>query len=167
MRAATAADAAQMAAIYRPFVEQTCVSFELEAPGADELAARVASAQRQHAWLVAVDADGDVLGYAYGSPHRARAAYRYSTEVSAYVHESSRGRGVGRALYLRLFDELAARGYCNALAGVTMPNDPSVAFHEALGFTGVGVYRRVGLKFGEWRDVAWFERRLRERPLDA
>ena len=152
-----------MVEIYRPHVEDSWASFELVTPTAEELAARVARAQEQHEWLVA-DADGELLGYAYGVRHRERAAYRFSTEVSAYVAAGAQGRGVGAQLYQRLFDRLAARGYCNAVAGVTMPNDASVAFHERLGFTLVGVYRRVGYKFGGWRDVSWYERALRDGP---
>lgn len=166
LRAATAADAAAVAAIYRPFVEDSHASFEQSAPDADEMARRIAAAQQRHEWLVAED-EGGLLGYAYGNTHRAREAYRYTVEVSAYLADRARGRGVGRALYERLFARLAELGYCNAVAGITMPNDASVAFHERLGFTRLGVFRRIGFKFGVWRDVAWYERPLREGPPDA
>jgi len=152
-----------MVEIYRPHVERSWASFELVTPTAEELADRVLRAQDRHAWLVA-ELDGEIAGYAYGVQHRARAAYRFTTEVSAYVAEAHQRRGVGRRLYERLFERLAELGYCNALAGVTMPNDVSVAFHERLGFTRVGVYKRVGYKFGGWRDVAWYERALRDGP---
>lgn len=163
IRPAATADAAAMVEIYRPFIEQSSVSFEVSVPTVVEFAERVVSAQAEHAWLVAERA-GEVLGYAYGTKHRAREAYRFTTEVSAYVAEGSRGQGIARALYEELFRRLVELGYCNALAGVTLPNDPSVAFHERLGFAKVGVYHRTGYKFGEWRDVAWFERSLREGP---
>jgi phosphinothricin acetyltransferase len=163
IRPAVAADADAMVEIYRPHIEQSWASFELVTPTAAEMAARIAAAQERHEWLVA-EASGEVLGYAYGGTHRAREAYRFTVEVSAYVAAAAQARGVGARLYERLFCRLAELGYCNAVAGVTLPNDASVAFHERLGFTPVGVYHRVGFKFGEWRDVAWYERQLREGP---
>jgi L-amino acid N-acyltransferase YncA len=163
IRPARAADAAAMVEIYRPHIEGSWASFELVTPTAAEMASRVARAQERHDWLVAAAGD-EVLGYAYGVRHRAREAYRFTVEVSAYVAPDTQGRGVGAQLYERLFERLAELGYCNAVAGVTMPNDASVAFHERMGFTPVGVYRRVGYKFGDWRDVAWYERSLREGP---
>jgi phosphinothricin acetyltransferase len=104
-------------------------------------------------------------GYAYASPHRDRAAYQWSVEVSAYVAEAAHRRGVGRALYAALFGVLALQGFRNAYAGITLPNDASVGLHRALGFAPVGVYRGVGYKLGAWHDVAWFERAL--APRDA
>jgi phosphinothricin acetyltransferase len=156
-------DAEALAAIYRPFVERTVVSFELAVPDAVEFAARIAAVQLSHSWLVAAAA-GRTIGYAYGCKHRERAAYRWTAEVSAYVESGWQRRGVARALYERLFDGLALRGYCNALAGIALPNDASVAFHRRMGFTDVGVYHRIGHKFGRWHDVAWLERRLRDEP---
>jgi L-amino acid N-acyltransferase YncA len=163
IRPATEDDAATMLAIYAPFVEHTAVSFETIAPGVEEFAARVRRYAAQWAWLLA-ERDGRCLGYAYGSPHRERAAYRWSAEVSAYVDTSAQRQGVGKALYLALFDVLAARGYCNAFAGMTLPNDASAALHRSVGFEPIGVFRRVGWKFGTWHDVAWFQRRLRDAP---
>lgn len=104
--------------------------------------------------------DGVVLGYAYGVPYMARAAYRWSTAVSVYLHPDARGRGLGRTLYTALLDRLAGRGYRVALAGITLPNEPSEALHRALGFAPVGVFRGVGWKHGQWRDVLWTQRPL-------
>jgi phosphinothricin acetyltransferase len=104
------------------------------------------------------------VGYAYGSSHRPRAGYRWSVEVSAYVASSHRGRGIGKRLYMQLLEELAARGFCNAYGGLTLPNDASMALHLSVGFEPVGVFRSVGHKFGRWHDVAWLQKRLREEP---
>ncbi|MEZ6038236.1 MAG: N-acetyltransferase family protein [Planctomycetota bacterium] len=153
-------DAAALLEIYRPFVEGSTTSFEVVAPSIAEFAERIRAAQRAHEWLVAAEGD-ELLGYAYGGTHRMREAYRHTVEVSVYVGAGGRGRGIGRALYERLFEVLAAQGHCNAVAGITLPNDPSVLFHEQLGFTPIGVFHGVGFKFGAWRDVAWYERRLR------
>jgi L-amino acid N-acyltransferase YncA len=101
---------------------------------------------------------------AYGSSHRERHAYRWSVEVSAYVHPHHHRQGIGRALYLRLFEALAHKGFCNAYAGVALPNDGSVALHRSVGFEPIGVFKAVGHKFGKWHDVAWFQRALRDSP---
>jgi len=155
------ADAAALLEIYRPFIESSSASFELVVPSVAEFAERIRRAQRAHEWLVA-EAGGELLGYAYAGAHREREAYRYSVETSVYLSPRGRGRGIGRVLYERLFAMLADRGYCNAVAGITLPNQASVRFHEQMGFTPVGVYHGVGFKFGAWRDVAWYERRLRD-----
>jgi len=166
IRTATPGDAAALLAIYRPFVETTAVSFETEPPGVDEFATRVEKALAGWQWLVA-ERDGRAVGYAYGSTHRARAAYRFSVEVSAYVDPACHRQGIGSALYARLFADLAARGFCNAYAGVALPNAGSVALHRRVGFERIGVFRAVGYKFDRWHDVAWFQRPLRAAPAGA
>ena len=107
---------------------------------------------------------GDVLGYAYASPFRARPAYRWSVEVSVYVHEDARGAQVGRKLYNALLRILACQGYHNAFAGTALPNPSSVRLHEVTGFSRIGIYHAVGYKFGAWHDVLWWERALLTAP---
>jgi L-amino acid N-acyltransferase YncA len=159
IRKATQADAGACLAIYRPFVESTAVSFEEVVPTVEEFAARIEKSLSGWAWLVA-EKDGRCIGYAYGHSHRERAAYRWSVEVTIYVDCSHRRQGVGRQLYQRLFTELASLGYCNAYAGVTQPNESSMALHRSVGFEYIGTFRSVGRKFDRWHDVAWFQRRL-------
>ena len=166
IRQATVEDAPALLAIYRPYVEDAVVSFEEVAPTVEEFAARIKKALAGWQWLVA-DSDGVCAGYAYGSLHRERAAYRYAVEVSAYVAPAFRRRGIGHALYLQLFDDLAERGYCSAYAGITLPNDASVALHRSVGFEPVGVFRSAGWKFGGWHDVSWYQRKLRNSPLPS
>lgn len=163
VRSATEADAPALLAIYAPYVEHTTVSFETTVPGVDEFEGRIRKYAEGWAWLVA-ECDGRLLGYAYGSPHRERAAYRWSAETSAYVDPGAQRQGLGRRLYLALFEALAGRGYCNAYAGIALPNDPSIALHCRVGFEPVGVFRAAGRKFGAWRDIAWYQRRLRDEP---
>jgi phosphinothricin acetyltransferase len=163
VRDATSADAPALLAIYRPFVTHTSVSFELEPPTVEEFAQRIATSQAKWAWLVAEE-EGAIAGYAYASPFRARAAYQWSVEMSAYIDPGFHGRGVGRALYERLIEILVAKGYCTAYAGITLPNEASVRFHQALGFAPVGVFRRAGRKFGAWHDVSWWQRPLQDHP---
>jgi L-amino acid N-acyltransferase YncA len=162
IRLATPSDAAPIAAIYAPAVTDLPTSFELAPPDADEMARRVATTLARTPWLVC-ERDGAVLGYAYASAHRERAAYRWSVDVSAYVRADARRLGVARALYASLLALLARQGFRNAYAGVTLPNDASVGLHQAVGFTPVGAYRGVGYKLGAWHDVAWFERPLLPR----
>lgn len=157
--AAEAGDAAACAAIYAPYVRDTAITFELDVPSETEMAARIEAARKTHAWLVAEEG-GRVVGYAYGGPFKARAAYRFSCEVSVYVELGRRRTGAGRALYEELFTRLAARGYHTAVAGMTQPNDASVGLHTALGFEPVGTYRRIGWKHNAWHDVAWAQRAL-------
>jgi phosphinothricin acetyltransferase len=155
-----ARDAAGCAAIYGPFVRDTAISFEEDPPSAEELAARIERVTETHPWLVAEEGDR-LTGFAYGCPHRERAAYRWAAEVTVYVDPANHRRGIGRALYERLFDLL--RGQCLHVlcAGVTLPNPASVALHESLGFVPVGIYREIGYKFGRWHDVGWWQLTLR------
>ncbi len=154
-----ARDGAACAAIYAPFVTGSHVSFEEEPPDADEFARRIDRTSRSYPWLVA-EQDGAVIGFAYASAHRERAAYRWAADAAVYVDERSRRRGVGRALYESLFSLLARQGVQTVCAGVTLPNDASVGLHEAVGFRPVGVYRRIGYKQGAWRDVGWWQLEL-------
>jgi L-amino acid N-acyltransferase YncA len=161
VRCANATDAAACAAIYAPYVRDTAITFETVAPDEAEMAERIGAAVRGHAWLVLTDDDdGRVVGYAYGGPHKARAAYRWSCEVSVYLELGRRRTGAGRTLYEALFARLIERGFRTAVAGMTLPNDASVGLHRALGFEPVGIYRRIGWKHGTWHDVAWAQRPL-------
>jgi L-amino acid N-acyltransferase YncA len=159
VRDATPADAEACAAIYAPYVTDTAITFETEIPTAPEMGKRIAEASWSHAWLVLED-EGRVVGFAYGGPFRTRAAYRWSAEVSVYIEVGRRRSGAGRALYEALLARLAERGFHMAVAGMTLPNDASVALHRALGFEPVGTYRQIGYKHGEWHDVAWVQRPL-------
>lgn len=161
IRQATEADAAALVAIYAPYVERTPISFETVVPSVDEFAGRIRKCLSAWQYLVA-ERDGRIVGYAYGGRHRERDAYRYSVEVSAYVDRSCHRQGVGRALYTQLFEDLAAEGYCEAFAGITYPNESSIGLHSAMGFTMIGIFRRIGWKFDRWHDVAWMQRTLRE-----
>src|SRR5215471_11186260 len=166
IRSVTLDDARAVSEIYAPFVSDAATSFETVPPDAAEIQRRIKDKTPKYPWLV-FEADGVVLGYAYGSEHRPRQAYQWSADVSVYTHERARKRGVGRALYTALLDLLRRQGYFNAYAGITLPNPGSVHLHESMGFTNVGVYSRVGFKFGRWHDVLWLQLRLLEEPSPA
>ena len=157
-------DAATCAAIYAPNVEASPTSFEERAPGMAEIALRIERTLRTHSWLVA-EGGGAVIGYAYACPHRERPAYRWAADVSVYVADAERGCGVGRRLYEELLEGLRRQRFRMACAGITLPNEASVALHKRLGFVAVGVYRRIGWKEGAWRDVGWWQLDL--APDDA
>ena len=159
VRPASAQDAAACAAIYAPYVRDTAITFETEPPSQAEMGRRISACSQSYAWLVLEDA-GRVAGYAYGGRFAERPAYRWAREVSIYLQQGRRPTGAGRALYEALFATLAERGYRMAVAGMTLPNEASVALHRAMGFQEVGTYRRIGFKHGAWHDVAWCQRPL-------
>jgi L-amino acid N-acyltransferase YncA len=158
-------DAAACAAIYAPSVTAGVASLEEQAPPPQDMADRIRSIQHTHPWIVA-EIDDVVVGYAYASRHRDRASYRWAADVTVYISEAHHRRGIGRALYEILFDLLIRQGIYDACAGITLPNDASVGLHESLGFHAVGVYRDIAYKFGRWRSVGWWQKRLRERADD-
>lgn len=152
-------DATACAEIYAPYVEGGPISFEERPPSPAELAERIGATAATHPWLVA-ERGGEVVGYAYACPHRQRPAYRWSVDVSVYVAPGQGRQGIGGALYRELFERLRQQRFRMAYAGITLPNEASVALHESLGFTQVGTMREVGWKLGEWRDVGWFQLEL-------
>lgn len=154
-----ARDSAGCADVYGPYVRDTVISLEEQPPDSQELARRIELFSATHAWLVA-EHDGEIAGFTYASPHRARASYRWATDVSVYVGAQHHRKGVGSALYRALFGLLTRQGFRIACAGITLPNQGSVAIHEQFGFQLVGVYQRIGWKFGEWRDVGWWQLEL-------
>jgi len=163
LRLATEDDAAPIQAIYAPCVRETVISFEMEPPTVEEMRRRIAATLPRYPWLVC-ERGGEIAGYVYASSHRARAAYQWSVEVTAYVHVDHRRKGVGQALYTSLLRLLTLQGYYNAYAGIALPNPASVRLHESVGFQPIGVYHAVGYKHGGWHDVGWWERALAERP---
>ncbi len=165
LRLATAQDGPALARIYAPAVTEGVISFELVPPDGDEMGRRVAAVTERLPWLV-YEAEGRVLGYAYASAHRDRAAYDWSVDVSAYVDRAAHRRGLGRRLYTALFGVLVRQGFVNAYAGITLPNAASEGLHAAMGFEPVGIYRSVGYKNGAWHDVVWLHRPLRPREAE-
>jgi L-amino acid N-acyltransferase YncA len=156
IRLVTGPDAAGIAEIYAPIVASTAISFEIEPPDERETRRRIEETLPRYPWLVC-EQDGRVVGYAYATRHRTRAAYQWSVDMSVYVHPDLQRRGIGRGLYLSLIEILKAQGYFRAYAGIALPNPGSVGLHESVGFQSIGVYRNVGFKLGAWHDVGWWE----------
>jgi L-amino acid N-acyltransferase YncA len=152
-------DGAACLAIYGPFITDTVVSFEEVVPSVEEFRDRIRSTTKTHPWLV-LEIEGRVAGYAYASPHRARAAYRWAADVAIYVDPAYHRKGVGRRLYTELLERLGRQGIQVVCAGITIPNPASVGLHTAMGFEPVGVYKRIGWKAGAWHDVVWLQLEL-------
>jgi L-amino acid N-acyltransferase YncA len=157
IRAARAEDAAAIAAIYNHYVLNTIISFEEQAVTDAEMAGRINDVVAGGLpWLVA-EREGRVVGYAYASKWRARPAYRFSVEVSAYVDMNATARGIGSRLYEALFANLRERSVHVVIGGIALPNEKSVALHEKFGMQKVAHFSEVGYKFGEWRDVGYWQ----------
>jgi L-amino acid N-acyltransferase YncA len=162
LRLAEERDAAAVAAIYASIVEHTAISFETTPPTPAEMAGRISKTLEHYPWLVCAEEE-QVLGYVYASRHKERAAYRWTVDVTAYVAEIARSRGVGRALYTSLLALLRLQGFVAAYAVIVLPNPASVRLHEAVGFQPVGICPAVGYKAGAWQDVGWWQCSLHKR----
>lgn len=167
IRAAQADDASAIAAIYAPHVLTGTVSFEIEPPDARAMRTRMAASDGLYPWIVATNGEpeGGVIGYAYATRFRERAAYRFVVETSIYVADVAQRQGAGRLLYGALIATLRAQGFTQAIGGIALPNDASIALHEAVGFRRAGVYREVGYKQSRWIDVGIWQCELNEPAI--
>ncbi|MFV0390112.1 MAG: GNAT family N-acetyltransferase [Pyrinomonadaceae bacterium] len=157
VRDATAKDAAQIAEIYNYYILNTPQTFETEALTSDDMQKRIETIQMEYPYLVAVE-DSEILGYAYADNFKLRKAYNYACEVSIYVKNDAKKRGVGSRIYEVLFERLEQTNAHALLASIALPNDGSVSFHEKLGFRKVGHFEEIGYKLGRWVDVGFWEK---------
>ncbi len=162
LRTARPEDAPAIAEIYRPYVTDTAITFEVDPPDASELAARMEALRGLAPWLVC-EVEGTVVGYAYAGKHHERAAYQWALNAAVYLSAAHHRRGLGRALYTALFELLRLQGFCSVHGGITLPNAASVGLHESLGFRRVALYPAIGFKLGAWYDVGWWQLELRPR----
>lgn len=161
IRQAKTSDAAALVAIYAPYVEETAITFEYFVPSVEEFETRILKTLEKFPYLVAEE-NGEVLGYAYASTYYGRAAYDWTVELSVYVSKASRGKKVGSHLYDALESALNQMGMVNLLACIALPNDPSIQFHKQRDFKQVAHFEKVGYKFGQWHDIVWLQKRLRD-----
>ncbi len=159
-RPATAQDATAITAIYAPFVEVGVTSFESTPPDAAEMARRIERTLKTHPWIVAEDTHGEIIGYAYATGFRGRDAYRFTCETSVYVRPEAQGRGIGSELSIALLEAIRTSGYRTAVAVITLPNDPSIRMHEAVGYREAGRLPAVGWKAGRWIDIGFWHQAL-------
>lgn len=161
IRKATLNDSKNILDIYSYYIENTAASFEIETPCLVDFSNRISTVMNVYPYFVCTIND-KTIGYAYASKHREREAYRYDVDVSVYIRNDMHGKGIGTALYNMLFEELKLKNYYNAYAGITLPNEKSIALHQKFGFTDIGVHHKTGYKFNEWRDVLWLEKILKD-----
>ncbi|HEY7935010.1 MAG TPA: GNAT family N-acetyltransferase [Solirubrobacteraceae bacterium] len=160
VRAVGEQDLDGIAAIYAHYVEHTYITFDTSAPSPEEWRVKLRAAEREgHPWLLS-EADGTLHGYALTFAFKSKPAYRFTLETSIYLDPRSVGMGLGRELYEKALSDAGARGFHVAVAGIALPNPRSVALHQSLGFQPVGIFREVGHKLGDWRDVGWWQRPL-------
>jgi L-amino acid N-acyltransferase YncA len=159
IRAYRSSDAPGILAIYRPFVLEGAVTFEIEVPSLEAFTQRLDAIAARFPFLVA-ESEGQIAGYAYAATHRERIAYQWAVETSIYLSEP--GRGLGRRLYEPLLDQLSQRGFVWAYAVITLPNVASEQFHQALSYEPFALYQDAGQKQGKWCDVAWMRKRLND-----
>jgi len=160
VRSASAADLPALTDIYNHYIVNTTITFDLEpyTPEGRRAWFDAHAPSGRHRLIVAEEADGTLVGYATSSRWRPKAAYDTTIESSVYCRADAVGRGIGSLLYGALFEALASEGVHRAVAGIALPNAASIALHTRFGFREVGVFTQVGLKFGTYWDVAWFER---------
>lgn len=158
-------DANDVLAIYKYYVEHTYISFEYEAPSIEEFTQRIQVNTEKYPWLVCLYKN-KIIGFAYGSTHRYRTAYQWSPESTIYLAVDFHTKGIGRILYNTLFEILKIQGYFNVFAGIALPNNNSIGFHQAMGFEEIGIFKNVGYKHGNWHDTHWFQLSLNEHTLE-
>lgn len=159
LRIATPDDAAALLAIYKPYVENTTITFEYDVPSLEDFTGRITYTLERYPYLVAL-LDGEPVAYAYAGAFKSRAAYDWAVELSVYVKDGVHGHGIGKALYAALERILRQQHVTNLNACITYPGEGSVQFHEKLGYTTVAHFHKCGYKFGKWLDMIWMEKFL-------
>ena len=164
VRMVSKGDAAFLVEIYRPFVEETVISFEYDVPSVEEMEERIVRVREGgYPWLVG-EREGQVVGYAYASQFNERTAYQWAVNVTVYVDSACHGTGLAQKLYASLFAILSERGFVQAYALIIVPNLKSENFHKRFGFTPVGLLPSIGFKFGQWHSVQWWLKSLCDLP---
>lgn len=157
VRNVTLNDAQELVDIYSYYVLNTTITFEYETPSMDEFKQRIQKITQKYPYLVAT-LDDKIIGYAYATSYKERAAYDWSVETTVYVKNDKHGLGVGKKLYTQLEQALKEKNIVNMLACITYPNPKSIDFHTNFGFEKVGHFPKVGYKFNEWRDIVWMQK---------
>lgn len=158
IREVNAKDAEEMTDIYNYFIRETVITFEEEEISSNDMLSRIEKIARDgFPWFVALDQKNKLIGYAYATKWRERFAYRYSVEVAVYLDPAAQGNGVGSEMFSVLLKSLKSIGIKRALGAITIPNEASIALHEKFGFKKVAHFDKVGLKFGQWLDVGFWQ----------
>ena len=147
------ADVPAITAIYNHYVEHTAITFDTEQPGEPAMAEKFGHLLELSHPLIVAEIGGKVVGYAYASFYRPRAAYRFTCEDSIYLHPDATGKGLGKAMLAELLVQSKAFGFKQMIAVITAETANSIAIHEKFGFRHVGRYDAVGYKFDRWHDI--------------
>ena len=166
VREALETDIPAICGIYNHYILNTCVTFETEPVGHDEMKNRVTNYSTPIPWLVYED-EGEVVGYAYASQWKARPAYDKSAETTIYLRKDKCGAGIGKRLYAELLTSLAGAGYHIAVGGICVPNDASIRLHKSFGYEKVARFREIGRKFEQWLDVEYYQLALAHEQGDS
>jgi len=150
-------DVAQVCDIYNHYIKNTIITFEEVPLSVAEMQARIEAYTKLYPWFVCCEGSS-VVGYAYASKWKERAAYRNTAESTVYVRESLEGKGYGKALYAALLESLEQLNCHVVLGCIALPNEASVGLHEHFGFKNVAHFSEVGLKFGRWVDVGYWQK---------
>lgn len=161
IRVATPADAMALASIYKPYVEETTITFDYDVPSVADFVWRIEEILQTYPYYVAEE-NGVILGYAYAHAYKERAAYDWAVEVSVYVDREKRGNGAGKRLYQALEETLDKQNVAILTACITGGNQGSIDFHERLGYQEVAKFPKIGYKFDQWLDVIWLQKFLTE-----
>lgn len=155
-------DAATIADIYNHYIDETIITFEYDRVDESEIRSRIdATLDAGFPYIVYVDPKSDeVVGYAYAGQWRKRIAYRYVVESAIYLRHGMEGQGIGKQLYAELFDQLRTKEFRSVIAGISLPNEASVAAHRSMGFRKAGFFEKVGYKFDRWIDVEFWQLEL-------
>lgn len=160
IRPAKLEDCKRLVAIYTPYVQHTAVSFSTELPDVHFFSSKLNGLYP----LLVAEVDGEIVAYAYGSAFRPREAYQWGVELSIYTDSAYQGKGIGKNLYQALLNCLQKQGFQIAYGVITLPNDRSIALHESLGFTTIGIFHKAGFKLGQWHDVAFMKKDIGHFP---
>lgn len=161
VRDAGAEDARRLAEIYAEHVLGGVGTFEEVPPSADEMDARRRGVQALDLPFCVLTDGGEIRGFAYAAPFRARSAYRFAVEDSVYVARAAHGRGGGQRLLGHVLETCAAAGLRQMLAVIgDSANASSIRLHAAMGFSPCGTFRSVGYKQERWLDVVLMQKEL-------
>ena len=160
IRSVNKQDSNEIAGIYNHYITHSTATFEEQAVDQHDIDLRINEAISSELPYLVVEVEGKVKGYAYASKWKGRCAYRYTVETTVYLAADACGGGLGSLLYHAMFDELRALSYHAAIAGISLPNDASVAMHEKFGMHKVAHFEEVGYKFGNWVDVGYWQLKL-------
>ena len=152
-------DAEKILEIYKPYVENTTITFEYNVPTIEEFRERIREILKDYPYIVC-EYGNEIVGYAYAHRIWSRAAYQWDAELSIYTNEKYAGNGIGKKLYGILLEILKLQNVVNVYGLVTYPNKSSEKLHSYFGFKKVAFFENVGFKFGKWIGVTWFEKAI-------